>query len=100
VGGRQGRKKRRAGAPLTPAATALAMLPGGEASQGHAPEALKHLLQEGSPLYPLYEVCGTCEALVDTLAAANNVSLFGLFALCLLEPLTLAPIQVAYRAAR
>lgn len=73
ISGKPRKRKKRAGAPLTPAATAMAMLPGGEASEGHAPAALAHLLQPGSTLWPLYEVCGTCEVLVDTLSAANNV---------------------------
>jgi hypothetical protein len=48
---------------------------GGELSDGHAPEALKPLLQPDSPLARLYEVCDACETLSITASAANQVGL-------------------------
>ena len=61
------------GEPLT--CHGLPICAGGELSDGHAPEALKPLLQPDSPLARLYEVCDACETLSTTASAANQVGL-------------------------
>ena len=47
--------------PLLPAACALALLPVG--GRSHAPTALRHLMDEGSPLAEIYAVCEDCNSL-------------------------------------
>jgi hypothetical protein len=56
--------------PLTPAACALALLPA--LGRRHAATALRHLFDAGSPLYPLYAVCGECRAASDAARAVSK----------------------------
>ena len=64
------KEKKRSGFPLPPTAVALSLIP---SSHRHLlPVWSHHLMEPGSPIFELFEVCPECESIKNALSEANR----------------------------
>ena len=56
--------------PLSPMVFAMALLPP-IAGKEHAPSALRHLMDAGSPIADMYTICSQCEAHLEAIKQAR-----------------------------
>ena len=56
---------------MLPSVCAMALLP--RTGKSYVPSALQHLMEAGSPVADVFDICGTCEQLAAENTAVNMV---------------------------